>query len=152
MVSFDDSLWPLLVVKFIGTTSDLEFEAYLEKMSGYLKRETRYVCIIDSTDMKDSPMVHRQRQVEWLQANDALLRRWTVGTGFVITSPVSRLAMNVITQLSKPASPQTAVATLQLAMEWAAERFKAENLLLPVMLIRTRGLLQNAAAKRASAG
>jgi hypothetical protein len=152
VVLFDDSLWPLLVVKFVGTTSDLEFEAYLERMSEYLKRDTKYVCLFDSTEMKDSPMVHRQRQLEWLKANDALLRQWMIGTGFVLTSPIIRLAMNVITQLNKPPCPQIAVPTLKAALEWAAERFKAENLMLPAMLIRTRGLLQSVADKRAAAG
>lgn len=149
MVSFDDSLWPLLVVKFSGTTSDHEFEAYLERMSGYLQRADKYLCLFDSTDMKDSPLVHRQRQLEWLKANDVQLRQWMVGTGFVVTSPIIRLAMNVITQLNKPPCPQTAVPTMKAALEWAAERFKAENLMLPAMLIRTRGLVQSVTGNRA---
>ena len=149
VVSFDDSLWPLLVVKFIGTTSDHEFEAYLEKMSAYLQRGDKYVCIYDSTEMKDSPLVHRQRQLEWLKANDAPLRQWMIGTGFIVTSPVIRLAMSVINQLNKPPCPSSAVANMKAALEWAAERFKAENLMVPAMLIRTRGLLQSVAQKRA---
>lgn len=152
MVQFDDSLWPLLVVKFVGTTSDQEFEAYLTRMTGYLQRGDKHICIYDSTEMKDSPLVHRQKQLEWLKANDALLRQWMIGTGFVITSPIIRLAMNVISQLNKPPCPQTATPTMQAALEWAAERFKAENLMLPAMLIRTRGLLQSVAGKRAAAG
>jgi hypothetical protein len=148
VVSFDDSLWPLLVVTFTGTTSDQEFEAYLEKMSAYLQRGDKYVCIYDSTEMKDSPMVHRQRQLEWLKANDALLRQRMIGTGFIIVSPMIRLAMSVINQLNKPPCPSNAVGNMKAALEWAAERFRAENLMVPAMLIRTRGLLQNIAAPK----
>jgi hypothetical protein len=146
VVSFDDSLWPLLVVKFIGTTSDVEFEEYLAKMSEYLRRGDKWIVIYESTEMKDSPLVHRQRQLEWLKDNDALLRQWMVGTGFVITSPVIRLAMNVIHQLNKPPCPSHAASTMKAAMEWAAERFKAEGQMMPAMLIRTRGLLQSVTA------
>lgn len=143
MVSYDDSLWPLLVVKFTGTTSDQEFEAYLERMSTYLNRGEKWVCIYDSTEMKDSPLTHRQRQLEWLKENDALLRQRMIGTGFIVTSPVIRLAMSVINQLNKPPCPSSAVSNMKAALEWAAERFKQENLMIPVMLIRTRGLLQS---------
>jgi hypothetical protein len=138
-------LWPLLTVKFVGTTSDIEFELYLEKMSGYLQRGEKYVCLYDSTAMKDSPMVHRQRQLEWLKEKDTQLRQWMIGTGFIITSPVIRLAMNVIYQLNKPPCPYTAVSNTKAALEWASERFKAEGQMVAAMLIRTRALVQNTA-------
>ena len=137
LVSFDESMWPLLLVKFEGETSDVEFEAYLRRMTDYLNRQEKYVCLYDSTRMKSSPMNHRQMQVEWLQQHDAQLRKWMIGTGFVITSPLVRLAMNVITTLNRPPCPSTNVATLDQALSWAADRFRDEGQNLASVRIRT---------------
>lgn len=137
LVSFDDSLWPLMVVKFDGETSDAEFDVYLKRMSEYLNRQEKYVCLYDTTAMKSSPMNHRQMQVEWLQRNDAPLRKWMLGTGFVITSPLMRLAMNVISTLNRPPCPSTNVATMDQALSWAADRFRDEGQTLASVRIRT---------------
>jgi hypothetical protein len=130
-------MWPLLLVKFEGETSDVEFEAYLRRMTDYLGRQEKYVCLYDSTKMKSSPMNHRQMQVEWLQKHDVQLRKWMLGTGFVITSPLLRLAMNVITTLNRPPCPATNVATLDQALAWAADRFRDEGHNLASVRIRT---------------
>ncbi len=150
MISFDDSLWPLVLVKFEGESSDQEFEAHLKKMSEYLQRQEKYLCIYDSTLMKNSPMSHRQMQVEWLQTNDAMLRQWMIGTGFVITSPLARLAMTVISTLNKPPCPLNNFSTLEPALAWAADRFRDEGLTLPSVRIRTHFGLYHA-PKRAAA-
>ncbi|WNG46120.1 hypothetical protein F0U60_19875 [Archangium minus] len=150
MISFDDSLWPLLLVSFEGESSDEEFTYHLQRMDEYLQRQEKYVCIYDATKMKSSPMSHRQLQVEWLQKNDAALRQWMLGTGFVITSPLARLAMTVISTLNKPPCPNTSVATLQQALTWAADRFRDEGHPLPSVRIRTHYGLVHPPTKRAT--
>lgn len=142
MVSIDDSLWPLLVVKFSGSTTTQEFEAYLKQMTDYLNRGEKLVSIFESTEMKDSPIEHRQLQIEWVQKNEALLRERMLGTAFIITSPVVRLAMNVIQMLSKPPHPYTVSSNKEAALEWAADRFREAGASLASLRIRTQyGLL-----------
>jgi hypothetical protein len=149
LVSIDDSLWPLLVVKFSGSTSTQEFESYLNRMTDYLNRGEKLVSIFESTEMKDSPMEHRQLQIEWVQKNDALLRERMLGTAFIIASPVVRLAMNVIQLLSKPPHPSTVSPTKEAALEWAADRFRDGGESLASLRIRTQhGLLVKRAAAK----
>ena len=117
-------------------------------MSDYLARQEKYLCVLDGTYMKTSPMNHRQMQVEWLQSNDTQLRKWLVGTAFVITSPLVRLAMNVISTLNKPPCPATNVATREQALAWAADRFRDEGQTLASVRVRTHFNLTTPAGKR----
>ncbi len=148
MIAFDDSLWPLVVVKFVGTSSDQEFDEYLEKLTKYLHRGEKIVVIYESSEMKDSPIEHRQRQIEWLQTNDALIREWMLGTVFVVSSPVLRLAVNVVQMLSKPPCPHFVASGLQPALVWAADRFRTEGFSLPSLRIRTQHGLVHPQATR----
>lgn len=148
LITFDDSLWPLLTVKFTGVNSTQEFEAYLAKMSTYVTRGEKYISILDSGEATAAPpMDQRQRQVEWIQQHESQLRQWSLGSAFVINSPFIRLAMNIIYQIKPPPSPYMVVGDIKLARTWAADRFRDEGLMLPSVLIRSHyGLIGNKAA------
>lgn len=140
MISFDDSLWPLLTVTFSGTSSAPVFDAYLSRMSAYLNRGEKYLAILDSRGQSTPPsMAQRQRQVEWLQRNEVALRQCSLGTAFVITSPFVRLALNIMCQLEPLPCAHTIVGDLPGAREWAAGRFRAAGLVLPSLLADPRG-------------
>jgi hypothetical protein len=148
LITFDDSLWPLLNVKFTGANSNEEFEGYLSKMSEFLARQQHLITIFDSSEATASPsMEQRQRQVEWLTQNEEQLRQWSLGSAFVIKSPVIRLAMNVIYTLKQPPSPYTVTGDVQAARIWAADRFRDAGMNLASVLVRTHyGLVVNKAA------
>jgi hypothetical protein len=138
VITFDDSLWPLLHVKFVGATTNAEFDVYLQTLSSYLQRKEKYITLVDASQTTAAPPVEqRQKQVDWLHQNEAVLREYQVGTAYVITSPLIRLAMNVIYLLKPPASPYTVVSDLNDAYGWSADRFRAVGMLLPSVLIRS---------------
>ncbi len=138
MITFDDSLWPLLYVKFVGANTDAEFDVYLQKLTGYVLRKEKYITLLDASQATASPPVEqRQKQVDWLHQHEAVLREYQVGTAYVITSPLIRLAMNVIYLLKPPPSPYVVVSELQAAYGWSADRFRAVGMLLPSVLIRS---------------
>jgi hypothetical protein len=132
LITFDDSMWPLLTVTFSGVSSAQDFDAYLSGMTAYLGRGEKYLCILDSSRSSVAPTLEqRQRQVDWVQRNESLLRQRSIGTAFVITSPFIRLALNIMYQLKPLPTPYTVAGDLKVARVWAAERFRAAGLPLP---------------------
>jgi hypothetical protein len=138
MITFDDSLWPLLTVTFTGVNSMQEFEAYLAKLSTYAQRGEKYIALFDSSAATTAPsMEQRQRQVEWIQQHEAHLRNCSLGSAFVIKSPFIRLALNIIYQIRPPPSPYLVVGDISTARGWAADRFREAGMTLPSVLIRS---------------
>ncbi len=46
-ITFDDSLWPLLLSRFQGVVSDAQYEEYLSRGLAYLQRGELYVSVLD---------------------------------------------------------------------------------------------------------
>ncbi|WP_257458373.1 hypothetical protein [Archangium lipolyticum] len=118
--SFDDSQWPLMVVRLTGELSSQDFESYLSRASHYLQRQQRHVCIFDVSTLRLFSSEQRQRQVEWLKAHEVLIHQTLLGIAYVVTSPVVRLTMSVIFHLKTPSAPYTIVPDLGAAAAWAA--------------------------------
>ncbi|QRN98907.1 hypothetical protein JRI60_07710 [Archangium violaceum] len=118
--TFDDSQWPLMVVRLTGELSSQDFESYLARASHYLQRQERHVCIFDVSALRLLSTEQRQRQVEWLKAHEVLIRQTLLGIVYVVTSPVVRLTMSVIFHFKPPSAPYTIVPDLGAAGAWAA--------------------------------
>ena len=137
MITFDDSLWPLLTVTLTGTNSAQDFDTFQSKMTAYLNRGEKYLCIIDTSDLLSAPsMERRQRHVDWIRRNELALRQRMLGCAFVITSPFVRLALNIVFQLKPLPCLYTNVGDVKVARAWAVERFRAAGLPIPSPLIR----------------
>ncbi|WP_434381966.1 hypothetical protein [Melittangium boletus] len=129
MITIDDTSWPVLTVSFTGKNSPQEFNAYLARMTEYLRRGVKHAVILDSRDLAATPTLEqRQRQVDWIQANTPALRQWSLGNAFVITSPFIRLAMNIMYQLQPLPTPHTVVGDIKMARTWVDGRFRAVGL------------------------
>ncbi len=147
MITFDDSLWPLLTVNFTGTNSAQDFDAYLATLTGYMSRGEKYLCILDTRSLATPPTLEqRQRQVAWIRQNAATVRQRSLGTAFVITSPFIRLAMNIMYQLQPLPNPHTIVGDIKVARTWAASRFRAAGLPFPTHRSGEQGLMGGGAA------
>jgi hypothetical protein len=129
MISFDDSLWPLLTVSFVGSNSLQDLDAYLATLEGYLHRGERYAVIFDTLRLTTAPSLElRQRQIDWNRKNTPLLRQRSLGTAFVITSPFIRLGLSIMYQVSPPPTPYTVVGELEAARRWVSTCFRSAGL------------------------
>lgn len=45
--TFDDSLWPLLILRIVGEPSNQQFEEYLDVSASYLRRGEPHVVVAD---------------------------------------------------------------------------------------------------------
>ncbi|WPB79324.1 hypothetical protein KYC5002_09220 [Archangium violaceum] len=130
-VTFDDSLWPLLIIDYPPTQSDMEYEEGLARLSGFVQRPEPYFIIIDTSRIGMPNSTQRQRQVEWDRTNDVRIREWGRGTAFIVTSPFVRVAMSLYFHVRPLGIPYVIAADMGAALTWMVaemERtdFKAE--------------------------
>ncbi len=128
-ITFDDSLWPLLISRFRGTASDACFEAYLEQGAAYLRRGELYVSILDMGKLNLPSASQRQRQQEWLSVQKHAMRERVIGCAFLLDSPIIRLGLSTIFHLVPMPSPYVAVSSMSAGALWASQRLAEHGLL-----------------------
>jgi hypothetical protein len=127
-IQVDDSLWPLLVVRFIGVPTTQQVEHYLARMTSFLERGEHYVVLYDSSRMTGmGPAEQRHQQAAWLKEHDARLREVRLGSAYVILSPLVRLAVGVVFYLKPPTSPYLITSVVGEAVEWTAKRLEEDG-------------------------
>jgi hypothetical protein len=151
MILFEDTLWPLLHLKFVGEHTPAQYEEYLVKLETSLRRPGPCLLIADTNVAQSVPFSHCRRQAEWCREHEALIREKVLGVAFVVTSTLARLSLNVIVQLGPMPMPYTFVSHVRAAAEWAAERFSDTGLLQPSVHVRQHFGLRPVAAAAASA-
>jgi hypothetical protein len=120
-ISFDDSLWPLLVVRFTGVPATAQVAAYLEQLTRYLERSEPYATLLDTREMTGTgPSEQRHLQVEWMKRHEARLEALSLGCAFVVTSPLVRLAVSVVFFLKPTRRPYLVTGNLPEAAAWTA--------------------------------
>ncbi|MFY0572830.1 hypothetical protein ACN28E_54620 [Archangium lansingense] len=128
-VDFDDeSLWPLLLVGYVGTPSAEQQEEYQARLSACLRRGEKYVSIIDTRSFVGIPMAQRQRMAEFLKEQEDLFRQVSLGTCLLITSPMVRLIVSVVFHLKPMPSPYYVAASMPAALDWVIGRLEAAGL------------------------
>jgi hypothetical protein len=150
MILFEDTLWPLLHLKFVGEHTPAQYEEYLVRLETYLRRPEPCIIIADTNVAQSVPLSHCRRQAEWGREHEALLREKVLGVAFVVTSTLSRLSLNVVVQLGPMPMPYTFVSHARAAAEWAAERFSDTGLLQPSVRVRQHFGLRPVAAAAAA--
>jgi hypothetical protein len=121
-IQFDETRFPIVVVKFAGTATDAEFGDYLSTMSRMLGKKQVTATILDATEAGATSALQRRRQADWLKKNADVLKLYSVGTAFVITSPLVRGALTAILWVQPMPAPHTLVATLPEAEAWAKKQ------------------------------
>jgi hypothetical protein len=121
---FDDSLWPLLIVRFSGNPTRAELETYLAKRLEYMQRHERHVLLYDTREARMLSHVLMQRHAEWLREHESLRRETVLASAVIITAPIIRLTASAILHVWPVRSPYHFTATLPEAAHWAAERLR----------------------------
>ncbi|HYO64968.1 MAG TPA: hypothetical protein VEU33_02695 [Archangium sp.] len=136
MILFEDTLWPLLHLKFVGEHMPAQYEEYLERLEKCLRRPEPCLLLVDTHVAQSVPLSHCRRQAEWCREHEALVREKVLGVAFVATSTLVRLSLNVVVQLAPLPMPYTFVSHVRAAGEWAAERFSDMGLLQTAVRVR----------------
>lgn len=140
--TFDDSLWPLLILRIVGEPSNQQFEEYLDVSASYLHRGERHVVIADVLRAGIESAEQRRKRAEWMVRHEAPTRELLLGNAFVINSPFVRLGLNLLLHLRQPPWPYLVVPRLEPAVAWAAGQLDEAGLREPAHRIRRHfGLL-----------
>ena len=127
-ITFDDSLWPLLISRFRGSVSDVAFEEYLVQGAAYLRRGELYVSVLDMGRLALPTAAQRQRQLEWMRDKKQALREQLIGCAFLLDSPIIRLTLSTIFHVVPLPSPYVAVSDLATGARWASVRLEEHGL------------------------
>ena len=128
---FDDSRWPLLVLRLPGTLSRDDFTACLDMLSAYLRRGEPFVIVVDLARVGLIPLEQRWRQVEWLEEHEHLTERLVLGATLVVTSPLVRLSLSAIMHFKRLPLPVAIRADLPGALAWALAHLGELGLAVP---------------------
>ncbi len=123
----DESAFPLLVVRFVGPMTDADFQGYLDHMEN-LRSRARNAAVFDATEAGHLPARQRRMQAEWLKTHRSMLQRYSVGSAFVMPSPIVRGALTAILWITDMPGPHTVVESRELAEAWAREQLRAAGL------------------------
>jgi hypothetical protein len=136
-ITFDDSLWPLLVVRFAGTPTQQQFEEYMARRGSYLARNQKHALIYDTVRFSVLTSEQRQRQIHWLKEHKELLQTLSLGSALIITSPMVRLLLSGVLHFSQTSTPYHAARSLPEAANWCAGRLASAGLLVEAQRVRT---------------
>jgi stage II sporulation SpoAA-like protein len=137
-VTFDDSRWPLRIVRFVGTLTPRQYEHYLETITTSLRRRERYLSVTDLTRGGLPTPEQRQRQVLWMQEHAGLMREVVLGMAFVITSPIIRLSVSTVMHFKPLPVPYFITAQEVEAVGWASARIEEQGLRLAAERLRSQ--------------
>ncbi|MGZ3458360.1 MAG: hypothetical protein ACXU86_07610 [Archangium sp.] len=127
-ITFDDSLWPLLIMQFKGVATDQQFQEYRDKAYSFLARGEKYVTIADMSQFGIFSALQRQRQGEWLRENEVALRELMLGNATIVNSPPARLALTMIRPFGLPPMPYVVVPDMNSAVRYVTGRLEESGL------------------------
>lgn len=128
IITFDDSLWPLVILRAQGVPTDQETKEYHARSLSYLARGEKYVTIADLGQLGMLSPAQRRMQAEYLQENAAALQERLLGTATIIHSMPVRLAMHAILPFKRIPMPFVVVADMDAAVRYALRRLEESGL------------------------
>jgi hypothetical protein len=128
IIMFDDSRWPLLMLRVTGPMTDKQFGEFLARSDTYLARGEKYVSILDIAQAGLPTAVQRQMQAEWIRKQEPLLREQVLGNANILTSAPIRLALSLIFHLKPLPMPYAAVADMDSALRFVIGKLEEGGL------------------------
>jgi hypothetical protein len=123
-LTFDDSLWPLVIFRPVGVMTYSQFEEFLTRSSAYLERGEPYISISDTRSSGLPPLYQTRRLTEWLEANHERLRERVLCNAIIVNSAPLRLTISLMFHLKPQPMPHRAVADMESALEYALGKLR----------------------------
>jgi hypothetical protein len=130
-----DTFRPVFVVHFSGIASDEEFGRYLGALTEQLETPGKKITILDARFAGRSPSGQRKQQAAWIKANETKLQQKSLGTVFVIDSPMVRAVLSAILWLQPMPTAHTICRTLEEAVAWSSAKLQAHDIPIPIGLM-----------------
>jgi hypothetical protein len=128
-ILLDESLWPLLVVRYKGRATIEQFAEMLAERSRYLDRNERYLVLNDLSHVRHTGSgEQRQLQVDWMKKEGERMRQWVVGVATVTDSAPLRLLLSIIQYFQPLPMPHIIVPRMSEAIPWIVSQMRQSGL------------------------
>lgn len=86
------------------------------------------VTILDARRAVRNPATQRKKQAEWIERHTEQLRKYSLGTAFIINSPLVRGVLTAILWVRPLPTQHTVVSTMEEAEAWVQQQLAAAGL------------------------
>jgi hypothetical protein len=135
-ITFDESHWPLLIIRYEGSPTLEQYDTYLRERTRYLLRGEPHVTLSDARTTRLCSLEYRHHFAGWMRENTYLLEQTVLGTALVLGSSFLRLMVSTLLPLRPQSIPYSLAATPEAGALWCAERLEEEGLTGPAGHIR----------------
>jgi hypothetical protein len=95
-ISFRAKQFPLVIVDFVQSVTDEEFDLFLDTMTAFTKKREPMAVVVNADGIRFMPPTQIAALVAWLRRNEVGLRNYTLGLAFVATSPDVRKMLRAV--------------------------------------------------------
>jgi hypothetical protein len=128
IITFDDSLWPLLILRGEGEPTDQQMKEYQAQSLSYLQRGEKYVTISDLSRLGMLSPTQRRMQADYLLRNADALGERLLGNAAIIRSAPLRLIIYLILPFQPTPMPFNIVADMDSAVTYVLRRLRESGL------------------------
>ncbi|HTH57165.1 MAG TPA: hypothetical protein VL728_14040 [Cyclobacteriaceae bacterium] len=125
-ITFDDSRWPLLLVKHPLEPVDKQATLdYLVRLETYFLRNEKFVALFDVSGAKPPTAEHRFMVATWVKAKQDIIKPTLLGTAYVMPNLVQRLVLTTFLKFmdtTEIIGPVKVFNGMGKAKAWAHER------------------------------
>jgi hypothetical protein len=114
---FDETEWPLVVVRWRGVPDEQEMTSFLSSMDDWLSRGERFALLIDSTHGKGLAPEQRAQLIAHMKRQAPLSGKYLV-QAVVLNSLVQRSLFYAVKLLFPPPFPSKVFSEEGAAREW----------------------------------
>ncbi|ATB34340.1 hypothetical protein [Melittangium boletus] len=121
-LTFDDSHWPLVILRITGVMTNGQFAQFLAGSTSVLARGGKYASITDVSQAGIPPLAQCRQLAEWMRQHEARMREHVLCNAIVAPSASLRLSMSLVFHLMPPPMPHIAVSDMASAVDFALAR------------------------------
>ena len=118
----NESDFPIIRIHFTGSkSSDHNFQTYLDQTKACYRFEKKLAILFDASNASIPALSHQKMQAKWLKENEELMKRFCVGTAYVIPNAAIRAILKMIFSFQKQPVPYNIFESQPEAEAWVKE-------------------------------
>ncbi len=123
-LTFDDSSWPLVIMRISGVMTSAQYVHFLERSASFLDRGEPYFSISDVRHAGIPPLPQCRQLAEWMRGQQVRMRQYVRCNAILVTSAPLRLSMSLVFHLMPPPMPHTAVSDMDAAVAFVLHHMR----------------------------
>ena len=130
-IEFDETHWPLLLVKHPEEPVDKELTLlYLDELEKYFHRNEKFTAVFVVNGSKPPTAEHRFMVANWIKRNQQLIKSRFLGSAFVMPSLVQQLTLMTFLKFldtTEIIEPVKVFRRLDKAIAWAKSQLNLQR-------------------------